>query len=32
MDSLGISVVDENGQWRDFNDVIKQFDEIWERQ
>jgi len=29
MDSLGISLVDENGQWRDFSDVLKQFREIW---
>ena len=29
MDRLGISVVDENGQWRDFSDVLKQFREIW---
>lgn len=25
---LGISFVDENGQWRDFSDVIKQFRDI----
>ena len=29
MDRIGISVVDENGQWRDFSEVIKQFCEIW---
>ena len=29
MDRLGISVVDENGQWRDFSEVLKQFCEIW---
>lgn len=31
MDRLGISVVDENGQWRNFSDVIKQFYEIWDK-
>ena len=29
MDRLGISVVDENGQWRNFSEVLKQFCEIW---
>ena len=28
MDRLGISLIDENGQWRDFSDVIKQFRDI----
>ena len=31
MDKLGISVVDENGQWRDFSEAIKQFYKIWDK-
>lgn len=31
MDRLGISVVNEKGQWRDFSEVIKQFYEIWDK-
>lgn len=31
MGRLGISLVDENGQWRDFSDVIKQFHDIWKK-
>lgn len=32
MTRLGISVVDENGQWKDFSDVLKQFSEIWDKE
>lgn len=31
MDKLGISVVDENGEWKDFADVIRQFMDVWDK-
>lgn len=29
MNRLGITVVDKNGQWKNFNEILKEFYQVW---